>query len=143
MTPSGKRDRNRLVQPAGNGARGATDMASMTPLESLVARHFCEVFGLASVGLADDFFADLGGHSLLATRLLAGLRKSTGCDIPLRAIFDAPTPAALAAVVGRISGDEVIDFETETILAELAALPEDESDALLQSLKMQTEGDEA
>ncbi|HXD30195.1 MAG TPA: amino acid adenylation domain-containing protein [Pyrinomonadaceae bacterium] len=143
MTPSGKRDRNRLAQTARNGDRGTTDMAAMTPLESLVARHFCEVLGVSSVGLTDDFFADLGGHSLLATRLLAGLRTSTGCDIPLRAIFDAPTPGALAAVIGQISGDEVLDLETESILADLAALPAEESDALLQSLKMQAEGDEA
>lgn len=142
MTPSGKRDRNRLAASR-DERQGAAATVSMTPLESRVSRHFCEVLGIKYVGLSDDFFADLGGHSLLATRLLARLRESTGTDIPLRAIFDAPTPATLAAAIERISGDGVLDAESESIMAEIAALPADQSNALLESLRSQTTGDEA
>ena len=45
----------------------------------------------------DDFFA-LGGHSLLATQAIMRIRRNYGA-IPLGAMFNSPTVAALAEVV--------------------------------------------
>ncbi|WP_280264916.1 non-ribosomal peptide synthetase [Nocardia wallacei] len=100
LTANGKLDRGALPVPA---VELAEFRAPVTPLEQLVAGAYAEVLGLALVGLDDDFFA-LGGTSLSATRVAARLSAAARAPIGVRALFEAPTVAALAALVGRQTG---------------------------------------
>ncbi len=91
----GKVDLAALPSPAfADGETGGGSIFS-TPESELVAGLFAEVLGRERVGTDDSFF-DLGGHSLLATQLAFRIRAAFGLELPLAAVFEAPTPAALA-----------------------------------------------
>ncbi|MFF6835879.1 amino acid adenylation domain-containing protein [Streptomyces sp. NPDC012438] len=93
LAPNGKLDRAALPEPE---FTGTAYRAPGTPREKALTALFEEVLGVDRVGVDDGFFA-LGGHSLLATRLITRARTELGVEIPIRTIFDLPTPAALAA----------------------------------------------
>ncbi|TDT85825.1 amino acid adenylation domain-containing protein [Arthrobacter sp. AG258] len=94
LTTHGKLDRKALPAPAVTGT-GRGD-APRTPDELTMAAIFSAVLSVDNVAMGDDFFA-LGGHSLLAIDIMGRIRKAFGTDLPLRTLFDAPTPAGLLA----------------------------------------------
>ncbi|MGW2327495.1 amino acid adenylation domain-containing protein [Streptomyces sp. NPDC001700] len=94
LTRNGKVDRRALPEPdwgSGTGSR-----APGTLREETLCRLFAEVLGVDRVGATDSFFA-LGGHSLSATRLATRIRDVLGLRPSIRDLFEAATPATLAA----------------------------------------------
>ncbi|WP_326665122.1 amino acid adenylation domain-containing protein [Streptomyces sp. NBC_00385] len=97
LSPNGKLDRRALPAPVFTGGGGHRVMSAR---EEALALLFAEVLGAAVVG-PDDAFFDLGGTSLLAVRLVARVREEFGAELTIGSLFEASTPAALAA---RIDG---------------------------------------
>jgi amino acid adenylation domain-containing protein len=98
LTPNGKVDLKAL--PAPRDLAATVFAAPEGELEEKVAAVWCAVLGRSRVGRDEGFF-DLGGHSLLAAQVVSRLRTAAGIDLPVRALFEAPTVARLAE---RIAG---------------------------------------
>ncbi|UQX03488.1 non-ribosomal peptide synthetase [Streptomyces sp. RerS4] len=90
------------------------------PVEEIVAEIWAEVLAgedgtTRRIGARQGFFR-IGGNSVLAARVIARLQEEFDVELPLRAVFEHPTVAGLAAAV-----EEAVRSEIETLdHAELA-----------------------
>jgi amino acid adenylation domain-containing protein len=102
LTATGKVDRQALPVPGRSRSPGGDRLA--TEIEERVAAVWSDVLRVEHVRPDDDFF-ELGGDSLLALEVLARLRAAEGVELPLGALFDAPTVSGLAAELERAARD--------------------------------------
>lgn len=100
--PSGKVDREALPAPDADAyATSQSFVAPRTPAEETLADLWADALDIETVGIHDNFF-DLGGHSLLAIRLIGRVRERFQVDLPIQALFDAPTLAGMAEHIGTL-----------------------------------------
>ncbi|MCP4655333.1 MAG: amino acid adenylation domain-containing protein, partial [bacterium] len=103
LGPTGKVDRAALARrtPEEERSGGEEDFAApRNPAEEMMAGIWSRILHRTGIGIHDDFF-ELGGHSLLATQLISRIRELFGVGLELRAVFQTPTVAALAACCQR------------------------------------------
>ncbi|MBW4560439.1 MAG: amino acid adenylation domain-containing protein [Mojavia pulchra JT2-VF2] len=109
LTSNGKVDRRALPGPDTSSIPLDTNFVPPSnPTEEILAGIWSEVLGVEQVGINNNFF-ELGGHSLLATQVMSRIRQALAIDISLRSLFENPTVAGLAEVIGNSQiniGDE-------------------------------------
>ena len=95
ITPNGKIDEAALPTP---DSAQHTSGTLHGDAQIAMARLWEEALEIEGIGPESNFF-DLGGHSLLAIRLIAAIEQHYGQRLPLSALFEAPTLAALSALI--------------------------------------------
>ncbi|MFD3514610.1 amino acid adenylation domain-containing protein [Streptomyces sp. NPDC058657] len=110
LSPNGKLDRRALPAPTFTGTADS-GRAPSGHREETLTRLFADVLGVARVGVDDAFF-DLGGTSLLAAHLVARVRDALGAELTIGTLFQAQTPATLAARLdaGGHESDHALDL---------------------------------
>ena len=73
-------------------------LETRSSVEQTLVEIWKSVLGVEHVGLQDDFF-QLGGHSLIGLNLFSEIKRRIGKDVPLSALFDAPTIEKMAALL--------------------------------------------
>ena len=108
LDASGRLSRDDLEEELGdrapatrNGERALDGpyVAPRNELEQALAGVWADVLGAGQVGVEDDFF-ELGGNSLVAVQLISVIRSRLGVRMPMKSLFEAPTVAGLARLLG-------------------------------------------
>lgn len=107
MNSNGKLDREALPAPvAANVLPDENYLAPRTVLEAKLSVLVANLLGVAQVGVNDNLFL-IGGHSLFGTQLIARIRDNFGVELPLRSVFESPTPALLAQEIERLMATKI------------------------------------
>jgi thioesterase domain-containing protein/acyl carrier protein len=97
LNANGKLDRKALPEPEQAQAQRET-IAPRNKAEAALLKVWQRVLNRDRIGVTDNFF-ELGGHSLMAVHLMGEIRKETGKDIPLPALFKGATIEYLATLL--------------------------------------------
>lgn len=102
LTAHGKVDRSKLMaMRQGLRVAGSGFVAPRNSTEEILAEIWAHLIEIEGVGVFDNFF-ELGGHSLLAGQVLARIANAFNVSLPISALFEAPTIAALAQRVDEV-----------------------------------------
>jgi len=107
LTSHGKIDRKALPLPdASNTLPDGNYLAPRTVLEEKLSALVANLLRVAQVGVNDNLFL-IGGHSLFGTQLIARIRDNFGVELPLRSVFESPTPVLLAQEIERLMATKI------------------------------------
>jgi amino acid adenylation domain-containing protein len=106
-------------------------VAPRNETERAVVAVWEELLGIHPIG-ADDNFFELGGHSLLAVQLMFRLTRDFNVPLAAHHLFDAATPAGLAAAVAASRAEQEAEAaRVAAVMEEVAGLSDEEVERLL------------
>jgi amino acid adenylation domain-containing protein len=110
LTPHGKIDRRALPDPGPAVGNEEVGLDPEAPVDATIASVVAQLLKVEQVGMDENFFL-IGGHSMLGAQLIARIERLYGVELPLRYLFDHPTPAELADEVQRRTADGLVGIE--------------------------------
>jgi acyl carrier protein len=126
-TASGKLDRRALPVPdRSRPDLSSSYLAPRNAIETELAALWGDILGIEPIGIDDDFF-DLGGHSLAASRIIARVVQAFQVELPIKALFEAPTIAEMARIIERHAVTQASDVALNAMLSEIEAMTEGEA----------------
>jgi len=120
LTSNGKVDLNALPAPPELRDGSSSAVAPRNEVEHALAEIWREVLGRDRVGIDDDFFA-LGGDSLRSMPLIFRIRQRFGIDVPLSAIFAAPTVARFGTLIAKLLDGEGVPVTDDRLESRVGA----------------------
>ncbi|WP_429385033.1 amino acid adenylation domain-containing protein, partial [Mucilaginibacter sp. UYCu711] len=99
LTANGKIDKKALPSPEVSEMQSKVYIGPQNKVEEKLVKIWQDLLKIARVGINDDFF-EIGGHSLLAMRLVSVIRKQMKAEIKINDIFENPTIADQAQLLG-------------------------------------------
>jgi amino acid adenylation domain-containing protein len=124
---NGKLDRTALPRP--DHKRPNLEQPYAPPhgdVEVRLVQLWEEILNVRPIGMHDNFF-DLGGHSLAASRVISRVIQAFQLELPVKALFDAPTVAEMAAIITQNQAKRASDAELAQMLREVEAMTEEEA----------------
>jgi acyl-coenzyme A synthetase/AMP-(fatty) acid ligase/acyl carrier protein len=122
LMSTGKIDRRALPDPDKQKPDPRTaSVEPRRPIEQTLANIWAEVLLVPKVGLHDNFF-DLGGHSLAASQVISRVIQTFQIELPVKALFDAPTVADMALIVEQNHTNRASQAELARMLSEVEAM---------------------
>ena len=96
LTNNGKVDKRVLPKPDREHLASADAVqAPETDMEQALLEVWEKALKISPISVTDNFF-EIGGHSLIAVELFDEIRDKIGAELPLAALFEAPTIRELA-----------------------------------------------
>jgi amino acid adenylation domain-containing protein len=137
LMSTGKVNRRALTEPKSRGHDLAMPMlAPRTAIEEKVAEIWRDVLSLKAVEIHDNFF-DLGGHSLAASLVISRVIQAFQLDLPFKSLFDAPTVAAMTAIIAEHQAKPANEPHVAQMLREVEAMTEEEVQRRLAAVNRQ------
>ena len=96
--PSGKFNRQAILNMLSSDESGSEEAESITPLESEIVEIWKDLLDVDRVKTTDSFF-EIGGHSLLAMKLIAEIRAVYKVSLPIRTLLSSPNIQSLAWLI--------------------------------------------
>ncbi len=135
LLPNGKVDRGALPKPETTARTSTEKVLPRTPVEAELVSIFEQILNKRDVSVDSSFFL-IGGHSLTAMRAVARVRDAFAIDLPVRALFEHPTPAALANVVEDLLSQQAGASELDgDLVAEMSNMSVEELERALRELQ--------